>query len=223
MTVRYLDVKDPTVSRIIRAAFPSWKGRRVSVEVGPQDSPREYSQYWDSGSKDCWAAVDVETGRAQHAPDNHPMFNAAAPRALPVLPPSGVYVRWSRYGSESSITIYARPELVSRFALPEPVALTWSERVVLTATRSLKACYGGRTRQGEAERETGIAAADYEAARAALIGRKLLNAAGAITDAGRNALESAGHADLYALGKARPGAAPAAPAFLSEHVPGVPQ
>ena len=82
---RYLDVKDPTVSRIIRADFPSWKGRRVAVEVGPQDSPREYSQYWDGGSKDTWAAVDAETGKAQHAPDNHPMFNAVGLLRTPTV------------------------------------------------------------------------------------------------------------------------------------------
>ena len=53
----------------------------------------------------------------------------------------------------------------------------------------------------EANRETGIDSGSWASAKAALIGRKLLNRAGAITVSGKNA---AGHGGLYELKNARP-------------------
>jgi hypothetical protein len=73
--------------------------------------------------------------------------------------------------------------------LPAPTELTEDEEIVLVATRSLKASYGGVSnyRLSEARRYTGIDLHRWETAKAMLIAKKLLNKAGAITVEGRNA------------------------------------
>ena len=72
----------------------------------------------------------------------------------------------------------------------KPGELTWAEKVVLVATRSYKNSYGGRSniRFANAHEDCGITQLEWDHAKAALAERKLLTAAGAITDAGRDAL-----------------------------------
>ena len=69
---------------------------------------------------------------------------------------------------------------------------------VTHATCSLKSSYGGVSnyRFHEARRYTGITAERYEAAKASLIARKLLNKAGAVTVEGQNARPAWGSAGL---------------------------
>ena len=70
---------------------------------------------------------------------------------------------------------------------------TADERTVLIATKSLKSSYGGVSnfRFHEANRSTGITLDRYNTAKSTLIGKKLLNAAGAVTIEGRNLAGSA--------------------------------
>jgi hypothetical protein len=91
-------------------------------------------------------------------------------------------------GRYEHIEIHTPAENVTRL-LPAPTELTEDEEIVLVATRSLKACYGGVSnyRFSEAKRYTGIDLHRWETAKATLIAKKLLNKAGAITVEGRNA------------------------------------
>jgi len=118
------------------------------------------------------------------------MFEAGKPRDLEALPPGIVIVKHSIFcGKDTGITIYANAnELVP--LLPAKAELTSHENTVLTFTRSYKSSYAGVSnyRFYEASRATGIKIDEWNAAKAALIERKLLNKAGAITPAGRNAV-----------------------------------
>jgi hypothetical protein len=78
--------------------------------------------------------------------------------------------------------------------LPAPAAdLSAHEKLVLEATASLKSSYGGRDRYQMATDDLRYARkpypsrAEWDAAKAELIGRGYLNKAGVITVAGRNA------------------------------------
>jgi len=57
------------------------------------------------------------------------------------------------------------------------------EKVVLYCTRAMKSSYNGKSRRDY----SGLTVDAWEAAKARLIGRGMLNKAGAITPAGRNA------------------------------------
>jgi hypothetical protein len=71
-----------------------------------------------------------------------------------------------------------------------PSELSDHEAIVLIATASLKSSYEGRPIRRIAAAKNGVDAAAWEEASTALRARKLLNAAGAITAAGRNAVAS---------------------------------
>lgn len=90
---------------------------------------------------------------------------------------------------------------MNQLALPCHVELTVDEKIVLSATRSLKSSYNGLSnyRFHEASQTTGITQARWGAALGSLKARKLLNAAGAITDEGKNAI---GWTDLRSLKQA---------------------
>ncbi len=91
-------------------------------------------------------------------------------------------------GRYEHIEIHSAADNVTRL-LPAPTELTEDEEIVLVATRSLKPSYGGVSnyRFVRAKECAGIDLHRWEAARSALIARKLLNRAGAITVEGRNA------------------------------------
>ena len=93
------------------------------------------------------------------------------------------------YGGRRHLHIYVHPDDAPRL-LPPAEGVTDNEKIVLTYTARLKNTYGGETniRFREASRETKITAGEWENAKTALISRKLLNKAGAITVAGRNAI-----------------------------------
>lgn len=95
------------------------------------------------------------------------------------------------HGRFESITIYLNPANLRTDLLPPKPALDWAQSVVLAATRSLKSSYAGirNYRFQEAHERTGITEAEWNSAKDACIASGLLNRAGAITDAGRNAIE----------------------------------
>jgi hypothetical protein len=91
-------------------------------------------------------------------------------------------------GKDTGYTIHAHPARVAKM-LPAPVELSWAERVVLCATRSFKSSYNGRNRfQLVLDDGVQISSAQWNEAKSALITRKLLRGNGAITPAGRNAI-----------------------------------
>ena len=111
---------------------------------------------------------------------------------LSELPPGIVLVEHSIFcGRDTGITVHVRPDNLDQLKLPDAPQLTDDERVVLKAT-GWKSSYAGirNYRFVEARRTTGITRERYETAKTALIERKLFNRAGAITNAGRNALSA---------------------------------
>lgn len=84
--------------------------------------------------------------------------------------------------------LHVHPSCLNKLMLPPKMEITWAEHVVLVATRSLKSSYAGISnyRLHEARSMTGITTQEWNDAVATLKSRKLLNAAGAITTAGKN-------------------------------------
>lgn len=152
--------------------------------------------YWDGGSRNYWCAVRLTDGATSVVPENGTMFTPAIGECKE-LPADTVLVRYHA-GNHEYCEVYVKPENLNRFMLPAAVQLSREEFIVLSATRSLKSSYAGikNYRFHEANTETGIQPGEWEAAKAGLIVKGLLNKAGAITDAGRNAI---GNTQLYAF------------------------
>ena len=185
MNTVHLRRSDPTVDRIVRAAWPSYTGQRVSAVL--TDTVRFYGTQWDEGSRRDYAILrlaDMKRVPIEEAP--FLAFRAA--REGPQDP------RRLRRGRAQHRPLRQHRDLHAGRERERPPArpteLSEDERIVLIATRSLKSSYGGvpNYRYHEARRARGITLDRWNAAKASLIEKKLLTKAGAITPEGRNAV-----------------------------------
>lgn len=193
MSSVHLRRSDETVLAIINAAFPGYKGTHITATIGERVT--FHGTTWDEGNKRDYVIVRLSDMMAQpvsQAPyfRDSPLHTTAFP-----IPDGFVIVVLIQARGREYLDIIAPASAVTPF-LPPPNELSRDEMIVLIATRSRKASYGGISnyRFSEARRETGITLDRWEAAKATLIDKKLLNKAGAITVEGRNAV---GMKDLY--------------------------
>jgi len=196
MNTLYLSSKDATVCKLLGYA-PTCKDVAVTVHDAGGMS---LASYWDGGTRDYHTAINLETMERMPIPENGSGFTAVdkafGPSGLPVsLPSPGFAVITETKGSYHSLSIHIHRDNAAKLIAP-PAEITWEESIVLVATRSLKSSYNGKTRFDMARSETGISKEQWETAKASLIARKMLNAAGAITTDGKNA---AGSKQLYSL------------------------
>jgi hypothetical protein len=187
--VLHLASLDDTGQRIARASFPEYRGRMYKVR--PHDGPMSVVSFWDGGSRNYFALVRLADMAKLPVPQNGTMFDGGP---LPdVSIPSGcVIVEHSIFcGKDMGLTFHVRKDEALALLPPVSEPLTADEKTVLWATSSYKASYNGDShiRFHEAHRKTGITRERWETAKAAMIARKCLNKAGAITPAGRNALQ----------------------------------
>lgn len=201
MNTIHLKPSDPAVREILQAAYPGFTGREVTVSIHNQGG-MPLTSCWSGGSRDVHYVLELATMKSSRVPENGNGFTAVdrayGPAGLPLeLPAPGYAVVTHHEGAWHGLTIHIHADN-ARTLLPAPCEITWAEKVVLVATRSLKSSYAGIKdyRFVEAQRETGITREQWDAAKTGLIERRLLNAAGAITTEGRNA---AGCGDLYSL------------------------
>lgn len=187
MSTHWIDKPDATLRKIISATFPGYKGRKFKLST---DIPKRLNSYWDGGSRDYYSFYELSTGKVLDVGSNHHFFESGRPSELDSLPAGIVIVKYSIFcGKDMGITIYANSGDLTPM-LPPKVDLTPHEKIVLEYTRSYKSSYAGikNYRFVEAKRTTGVRLDEWEAAKATLIEKKLLNKRGAITPAGRNAI-----------------------------------
>lgn len=179
----HLERKD--MPEMLLRAFPDYRGRKYEVSIVRSVTLQAGSE---GGTYSDYRAVNLETGAI--AP---PKVDLGSPhsRGEPTveIPPRVAIVEHGRFvGHDTGLRIYIRPE-DAQLMLPAGDEITDDEAIVLHYTAGLKSSYAGMKdyRFSEAERETGISRTRWEIAKADLIMRGLLNKAGAITTAGKNA------------------------------------
>lgn len=181
---------DGMIKALAAAAFPDYKGRSFAIRI--LTGPINCASYWDGGSRSYFRFVRLADLQASAEVPAQSAFDRKVEGLDSVTVPDGfVCVEHSYFcGRDGGLTFHV-PQANSAGLLPAPVELSWTEQVVLYACRSLKSSYAGipNYRLHEASRATGITGAEYDQAKASLIGRKLLNKAGAITVDGRNACQ----------------------------------
>lgn len=154
---------------------------------------------WDGGSCDKYALVRLADGFALPCPwENTAPGSRQRYGTVLTLQPGMAVVRhiWFQ-GADLGLHFYVHPADAALMLAPSTPDLALLEQLVLYATRSFKSSYGGRDRY-EMARDDYTARkiignlpyptrTAWEGARDSLIARGLLNKAGAITVAGRNA------------------------------------
>jgi len=187
MTLIHLD---PTseVKAMASKTFPAYRGR--TFKLSSSSHPIDVTSYWGGGSRDYYVALNLTTGKTLPVPQNGTPFDGGpvAPDGVGVPPGYLIAEHTIFCGKDLGITFHVHPDTSTKF-LPDPVELTDDGRIVLNLTSGLKNTYGGETdiRFREAQRD-GMTRDRWDTAQARLIADKLLNRAGAITTAGRNAI-----------------------------------
>lgn len=186
MNTVYLRRSDPTVERIIQATFPSFTGQKVEAIV--TDSVTFHSTQWDEGYKRDYRILRLSDMKSLTIPEA-PFMQRSPDHETAVQLPDGFVVVVYVHTRLDRIEIISSAGNITPL-LTQEVVLSEDERTVLIATRSRKSSYAGVSnyRFHEARRARGITLDRWEAAKAALIEKKLLNKAGAITVEGRNAV-----------------------------------
>lgn len=189
------------VKEIALAAFPSYSGRKFTV--AEFHGPKRLDSCWSEGSRDYFEFVNLESMRTHRVQENGtPWSNGGQILECAELPLNVALVQHTiARGKDLGITIFVNGANLSKL-LPAPgasVELSRNELVVLVATRSLKSSYAGikNYRFHEANEITKINLHEWEEAKASLQAKRLLNAAGAITDEGRNAVPFGDYSDLH--------------------------
>ena len=187
MSVIY--TQDQSVTRLVKQAYPDYSGKHISVE--PIDPARTIncSSYWDSGHRDYFVFLALVAGADTRI--EAPQQSAYDPKVAGIdavtLPKGIVCVQRTFAGSREYVRVLVRSDDIAPGMLPAAVELTEQERACLKATKSLKNSYAGET--DLRRRSTNMSVEEWKATQETLQKRGMLNKAGAITDAGRNALQ----------------------------------
>jgi len=188
MTIIHLD---PTteIKNLARQCFPRYRGRSFTINNSGRSV--NINSYWDGGSRSKFVMLDLATGKRLDIAQNGTVHDGGPIAPDGVKVPAG-YVLAEHVifcGKDLGITFHVDPNTATAF-LPDNVELTSNELIVLKATARHQNTYGGETdrRFREATRKHDITRDAWNTAKAALISRKLLNRAGAITNSGRNAI-----------------------------------
>lgn len=105
----------PMVRKLVSAAYPDYKGRKVYVST---KIPNDLSSYWDEGSRDYYCFIELETARVMPVETNHPAFEPNKPRALNALPLGFLLLKHSIFaGNDCGITIYCNESELARTAI----------------------------------------------------------------------------------------------------------
>jgi hypothetical protein len=197
MPTIHLTGKEPGVAELVRAAFPNYTGRKFRLEVS--DHPINLASYWDGGSRDYFVLISLATLRHVDIPAQSAFDPQVRGLDKVTLPDGVACIEHSIFcGKDSGITIHVSPSNATPLLPTATDELTREERIVLSSTRSHKASYAGDSniRFHEAQRVTGITQDSWTAAKASCQAKRLLNAAGALTIDGKNAI---GWTDLHSL------------------------
>ena len=189
-----LFVERTQVAAIVAGTYPDYRGNKIRVI--PAETVTFQNLNWQGGTRSQYRACDLSggpLGSLDKWNQVHPDRNAAEGGEIR-LPEGAAIVEHSLFcGKDTGLRIYIRPADMPNL-LPAPVELGPVERLVLTATKSYKSSYGGRDRYQMA-RDDAVgklasfpSRAVWDAAKASLAERGLLNKSGAITNAGRNAI-----------------------------------
>ena len=165
----------------------NYTGKKFQVEI--TDSVRLYNTYWSGGSRNTYTVTSLIDGASKSVGANStaPQFGPCSDGAkLPVLPGFAVIEHSIFCGKDMGLTFYIHPDNAAKFLPDNTPTLTDAELCLLDATAGLKANYGGRKPRIDMMVKNGFSMADIEAAKQALIDKKMLRPNGSITPLGRN-------------------------------------
>lgn len=175
-----------------------YSGKKFAVRVCESMTIPADAGLWSGGSRDVYTVVRFADGASVRMPGQSASpWDGTRRDQTVTLTPDLCVVRQSDFcGKDMGLTFYIHPSNAAPL-LPAPAELSKVEELVLSYTASRKSSYMGKDRYDMARDDAGgwrgpvpadfPTRADWDAAKLSLVGRGMLNKAGAITPAGRNA------------------------------------
>lgn len=174
-----------------------YNGKKFAVRVCESMTIPAEAGTWDGGSRETYIIKRLADGASVTATDtmSAPWDERRVDRKVTVTPGLCVVRHSTFQGKDMGLVFFLNPADAAPM-LPAPATLTPVEKLVLDYTSGRKASYNGRNRYQMAQDDQRWATvkidpfptvADWDAAKATLIGGGYLNKAGAITPKGRNA------------------------------------
>jgi hypothetical protein len=194
-----IHVTGDMVAPMIRATFPSYKGKKFQVVAA--ESVTLHDLNWSGGSRCQYRACTLAgapLGNADKFNAMAPWENPAEGQSLPIAPGACVVQHTLFCGSDLGLRIYVHPSDMAPL-LPPKEDLSRLESAILDATASFKSSYNGRDRYSMAKPEswsgpfhgythdTFPSREEWAAAAMGLIAKGFLDKRGALTIKGRNA------------------------------------
>ena len=182
----------PELKRIVQTA--AVRGKQGTVQVREFTGPRRMNSYWDGGSRDEFALVDLATMQTWRVPTTHPHYDRlpngerCGDLELRELPPGTCLVSGGVFrGKPASLTLHFRPEnLAALLPAPDVAVLTPEARSALRIIDSIRGgCRDDEFRRAGLGRYSADNPAVGELVRAGMV---KVNKAGAVavTTEGRN-------------------------------------
>jgi hypothetical protein len=171
----------------------SYTGRKFQAYVVTSVEMPADAGTWSDGSREMWCLRRLSDGQAVNITDTQSASwsGQRSDRKIAMVPGVIAVTHSMTRGRDMGLTIYVHPDDAAKL-LPAPVELTDHERIVLRATRTYKASYGGADRYTMAWRDARgtlfPTKAGWAVAKESLIAKGLLDKRGALTVAGRNAI-----------------------------------
>ena len=170
---------------LVRRAYPDCTKNCVTIYPCDENTEHNCASYWDSGYRDYFMFVELATGQQKQAPQQS-MFDRKVEGLDKVKLPRGTVIVVQHFmGTGKSVSIRMRQEDLNPTFLPLPSPeLSEAEKRCLYYTRSRKSSYGGI--KEFRRHEAGMSVEAWDAAKASLLTKGLLDKRGALTVNGRN-------------------------------------
>ena len=120
-----MQTRDKTARKIVKAAFPDYRGRKIRVEPRAPDKPIDCRSYWDDGSRDYFTFVALTESFAAvvEMPAQSAYDHKVPGLEVMTLPRGIVCVQRSFFcGKDAGCTIHVRADDLAPM-LPEHVSV----------------------------------------------------------------------------------------------------
>jgi hypothetical protein len=181
MKTFHVEPKD--VQNIIRATFPNYAGKKVSVQGAEEVMITDLN--WTGGSRTRYAACTLDgqpTGNADAGNAAPPFRNPVEGKTVPIPQGFALVAHVMFCGKDLGLRIHVNPADMPKYLPVSTGDLSAQEKEVLSIIGSLISSY----RREEAARK-GISAQQYDSIVESLKTKGLLAKNGALTLAGKNA------------------------------------
>jgi len=176
----FLDANDPLAKKLAHASFPDYNGRKFKVRIVPEGTDIDITSYWDGGSRDYFAVVNLVTMRSVPVPQNGDP-NTKRLHPIKIHENMCVVEHAIFMGKDAGLTFIISEKNAAQLLPPSSEDLSSDEKKVLFLVRSTIS----RVRR-EYAAEAGIDAKKYDELTVGLKKKGYLSPSGGITPKGKN-------------------------------------